>query len=60
MERARILIIEDEKPLARLLELALAHEGYTVQKEYDGAAGLRRVPQFEPDLTRGRISGLAR
>ncbi len=50
MERSKILIIEDEKPLARLLELALTHEGYTVQKEYDGAAGLRRVPLFEPDL----------
>lgn len=50
MEHAKLLIIEDEKPLARLLELALTHEGYTVQKEYDGADGLRRVPQFEPDL----------
>lgn len=50
MERSKILIIEDDKPLARLLELALTHEGYTVRKEYDGADGLRRVPQFEPDL----------
>lgn len=50
MESAKILIVEDEKPLARLLELALTHEGYTVRKEYDGAGGLRRVPWFEPDL----------
>lgn len=50
MEHAKLLIIEDEKPLARLLELALTHEGCTVQKEYDGTGGLRRVPLFEPDL----------
>jgi len=28
LELRKILIVEDEKPLARLLELALLHEGY--------------------------------
>lgn len=46
----KILVIEDEKPIARLLELSLRHEGYEVQKEYDGLAGLARVTAFEPDL----------
>lgn len=46
----KILIIEDEKPLARLLELALRHEGYDVKNEYDGVRGLRSVNLFEPDL----------
>lgn len=50
MERAKLLIVEDEKALARLLELALTHEGYDVKLEYDGTGGLRRVPLYEPDL----------
>lgn len=44
------MIIEDEKALARLLELALLHEGYAVKIEYDGIGGLRRVPLYEPDM----------
>ena len=50
LKRVKILIIEDERPLARLLELALTHEGYTVWNEYDGAGGLHRIPLFEPNL----------
>lgn len=46
----KILIIEDEKPLARLLELALTHKGYKIRIEYDGTRGLHSVPLFEPDL----------
>jgi len=36
----RILIIEDEEKLARFLELELTHEGYTVEKAFDGKRGL--------------------
>jgi two-component system response regulator ArlR len=50
VEQKKILIIEDEKPLARLLELALGHEGYNTKNEYDGIQGLASVPLFEPDL----------
>ncbi|OCZ49834.1 response regulator transcription factor [Dehalobacter sp. TeCB1] len=46
----KILIIEDEKQIARFLELELRHEGYNVQVEYDGWGGLNAVKQKEPDL----------
>ena len=48
--KKKILIVEDEKALARLLELALAHEGYEINIEYDGVRGLADVSRFEPDL----------
>lgn len=36
----RVLIIEDEKGIARLMELELEHEGYEVAIAYDGLKGL--------------------
>ncbi|GHU56490.1 DNA-binding response regulator [Clostridia bacterium] len=40
MEHKKILVIEDEKKLARFMELELAHEGYSVSIAYDGEEGL--------------------
>ena len=37
---SRILIIEDEKNLARFVELEFKHEGYDIQVEYNGRKGL--------------------
>lgn len=37
----RILIVEDEHPLAHALELKLTHEGYDVATAATGAAGLK-------------------
>lgn len=37
---SRILIVEDEKNLARFVELELKHEGYDIQVEYNGRKGL--------------------
>ena len=37
----RILLVEDEEKMARMIELELVHEGYKVVKAYDGAAGLK-------------------
>ncbi|MDR3090697.1 MAG: response regulator transcription factor [Clostridiales bacterium] len=39
-EKRKILIIEDEKKLARFVELELLHEGYEVDTAHDGEAGL--------------------
>ena len=36
----RILIVEDEEKLARFVELELTHEGYRVEKAFDGRSGL--------------------
>jgi DNA-binding response OmpR family regulator len=37
----RILVIEDEAKMARMLELELTHEGYAVDKAFDGITGLQ-------------------
>ncbi|MDZ5711906.1 response regulator transcription factor [Jeotgalibacillus haloalkalitolerans] len=39
----RILVIEDEKNLARFIELELKYEGYEVMTEHDGRDGLNRA-----------------
>lgn len=46
----RILIIEDEEKLARMLELELTYEGYSVQKAFDGRDGLNKALERTTDL----------
>lgn len=46
----RILVIEDERQLARHLAGALARQGHTVQAQNDGALGLQQALQDPPDL----------
>ena len=50
MNMIRILIIEDEKQIARFLELELTHEGYAVDIETDGREGLNKVKETHYDL----------
>ena len=50
MDKFKILIIEDEKQIARFLQLELDHEGYLVDLEYDGRKGLERVQEHQYDL----------
>ncbi len=47
---ARILIVEDEKKIARFLELELKHEGYEVDTAFDGRSGLNTALETNPDL----------
>jgi DNA-binding NtrC family response regulator len=46
----RILIIEDEERLRRLLELVLAEQGYSVCTAADGLEGMALWHQVRPDL----------
>lgn len=46
----RILLIEDEEKLARMVELELTYEGYQVEKVFDGRQGLERALAGEADL----------
>ena len=46
----RILIVEDEKKIARFLELELKHEGYGVITAFDGRSGLDKALNEDPDL----------
>ena len=50
MDKFKILIVEDEKKIARFLELELDHEGYLVDSVHDGKSGLARVKEQEYDL----------
>ena len=58
----RILIVEDEHPLAHALELKFSHEGYDVTLAVDGAEGLKiaNAPKFDMillDLIMPQIDG---
>jgi len=44
-----ILIIEDEKSIARFLQLELTHEGYNVECAYDGKSGLEKILEDTAD-----------
>ena len=46
----RILLVEDEEKLARMVELELNYEGYAVEKAFDGRSGLERARSGEFDL----------
>jgi two-component system phosphate regulon response regulator PhoB len=50
MPRPKVLIIEDERPLARALTSNLKREGFDVSMVYDGRNGLRRARLLLPDL----------
>ncbi len=45
----RILVVEDEAPITRVLRLELEHEGYVVDTAADGLSGLEKALK-EPDL----------
>ena len=46
----KILLVEDEEKLARMVELELRYEGYEVEKAFDGRTGLERALTGEFDL----------
>ena len=45
----RVLIVEDDAAISRVLQLELEHEGYSVDTARDGLAGLEKALK-EPDL----------
>ena len=46
----RILLVEDEEKLARMVELELKYEGYSVEKAFDGRKGLELALSGACDL----------
>lgn len=46
----KILLVEDEEKLARVVELELKYEGYEVEKAFDGRVGLERALSGEFDM----------
>ena len=49
-ENAKILIVEDERPIARLLQLTLEREGFKTATEYNGRRAYERILQEKYDL----------
>lgn len=45
-----ILVVDDEKPIADILQFNLIKEGYTVICAYDGEEALEKVEEQQPDL----------
>ncbi|WP_068618260.1 response regulator transcription factor [Paenibacillus tuaregi] len=50
MTKTKILIIEDEEPIADLLAYGLAAEGFETWTASSGAQGISRLEEFKPDL----------
>jgi DNA-binding response OmpR family regulator len=50
MADERILVVEDDRTIARFVELELTHAGYRVEKVADGAVALEMIENDEPDL----------
>lgn len=46
----KILVIEDDPAISKLLQRGLAYEGYTVEVAADGRAGLNLARDHSPDL----------
>ena len=47
---ARILIVDDEKPVVDLLSLAFEQEGHVVARAADGIDCMNRMAGFRPDV----------
>ena len=46
----KILIVDDEKEIADLIEVYLVNDGYTVYKFYNGSDALKCINETEMDL----------
>lgn len=46
----KVLIVEDEKPIAEIIKFNLEKEGYTVEVAHDGEQALHKVVQMIPDI----------
>ena len=50
MQNKTILVVDDEKPIADILEFNLKKEGFNVICAYDGDEALKKVEENRPDL----------
>ena len=46
----RVLIVEDDRSIARVVQLQLEHGGFSVRCCRDGISGLEEVPKFRPEV----------
>ncbi len=50
MPTIKILLVEDEKTLVKIVSETLRSKGFTVETAYDGAEGLKRFFEIHPDV----------
>ena len=50
MQNKTILVVDDEKPIADILEFNLKKEGFNVFCAYDGEEALEKVEEVKPDF----------
>jgi two-component system, OmpR family, KDP operon response regulator KdpE len=55
-EKKRILVVDDEPQIARVLRTSLTGSGYEVRTANDGHGGLRAAREWQPDLVVTDIS----
>ncbi len=48
--RARVLVVDDEPDLVRILEFGLRAAGYQVEIAADGQEGLKKAREIRPDI----------
>src|SRR5215207_4876355 len=46
----RVLLVEDDRSIARLLELELGHRGFEIHCVFDGAGALPAIESFAPNV----------
>lgn len=50
MEKKKILVIDDEPGIVKVLQIRLEQAGYKVVSAYDGESGLLKMKEEKPDL----------
>ena len=50
MASTRVLVVEDEQPLARILAYSFENEGYVVSRANDGIECMNKVSTFNPEV----------
>ncbi|MHC4842303.1 MAG: response regulator [Planctomycetota bacterium] len=50
MEKAKILIVDDDPDITEVMKLVLENEGYSVESAVDSATALESVKNNKPDL----------
>ena len=50
MDSKKVLIIEDEKQISEIVKFNLIKEGFEVETAFDGATGLTKALEINPDL----------
>lgn len=48
--KKKILIVDDEKQIARMLKIRMESMGYEADVAHDGVEGLEKAQQYRPDL----------